>query len=133
MLFRRFAIIILLGSSLLTGCVALLAAGAGAGAVSYIEGVYTQNLDADMPKAYKAALAVVKASNYRLIIQQYDGQKSSITAETKTISEITKSTATIHITVDKLTPKSSKISIRFGTFGDRKSSEALMYKIKQHI
>lgn len=134
MLFKRAALVsVLLSSILLSGCVALLAAGAGAGTASYVEGVYSQNVDADMHKAYHAAIAGVAASNYTLTSKQFNNQQSKITAETKTTSGITQSTTSIHITIDQLTKKSSKISIRFGTFGDHDRSTALMHNIKQRL
>lgn len=125
--------ILLITPVYLSGCVALLAAGAGAGTVSYLEGVYSENVAVGMHTAYRACLASVPAAGYTLTSKQKSAQQSYVTAATKTTSGLTHSTTTIHITIDKLTKNSSKISIRFGTFGDRKQSMALMHKIKAKL
>ena len=124
--------ILLITPVYLSGCVALLAAGAGAGTVSYLEGVYSENVAVGMHTAYRACLASVPAAGYTLTSKQKSAQQSYVTAATKTTIGLTHST-TIHITIDKLTKNSSKISIRFGTFGDRKQSMALMQKIKAKL
>ena len=61
--------VVLFSPLLLGGCVALLAAGAGAGTVSYIEGVYSENVSTSMATAYHASIAGIKASDYALMTQ----------------------------------------------------------------
>ena len=119
--------------TMLNGCFLLVAAGAGAGTVAFIEGVYSGNLDANVSKVYQASIKAVKSSGYTLTTHTLGDDKATITAETKTTSGITNATTTIRISIEKLTNTASKVSIRFGTFGDKASSTALMKKIQSKL
>ena len=68
--------ILLITALLLSGCVVLLAAGAGAGTVSYLEGVYSENVAVGMRAAFRACVASVPAANYTLTSKQENAQQS---------------------------------------------------------
>ena len=86
-----------------------------------------------MSTSYNASLAGITASGYNISSKQEGSQKSTIVAETKTTDSLTDSPTTIHVDLTPVTSAVTKVSVRFGTFGDEKASLALMSKIKANL
>ena len=117
---------------MLANCALIVATSAGAGTVAYIDGEYSKNIEANIKQSYQAVLAGIKDSNYTVISKNAGLNYAEVTAKTKTTSGITNSTTSIKVAIEKLTNHASKISIRFGVFGDQSASEDLMSKIDEN-
>ena len=56
-----------------------------------------------------------------------------ILGDTRVRNRITHATTTVRVNITRLTKNSSKVSVRFGTFGNREASYDLMYQIKVDV
>ena len=128
-------ICILSVSPYLTSCVAVFAAGAGVGAgtIAYVEGASVENVSANLKSTYQASLEAIKVSGYVLTVHTLSAHSALIYANTKTLSSITNSPTSIRIDLTELTPEATKISVRFGVFGDQDASHALLMSIAKHL
>lgn len=104
------------------------AAGAGAGTVAYVQGKYSMNVNGSIKDLYNAAIEAAQSNDNYVI------SKKTITPTTASVNGSTKVDPTdFSISIEKLTDKASKVTIKFGTFGDRAASEALMNKIQENL
>ncbi|MFZ9035670.1 MAG: DUF3568 family protein [Francisellaceae bacterium] len=131
---KKYLIAVLISVSVLagTGCVALVAAGAGAGAVYFIDGTYKKNLSYSLDEVYNASLSALN-ENYVITSKKLGGESASIEAETKLDSGMTDSPTKVSITIDKLTSNASTIKIRYGLLGDKGKSDSLMSSIEAQL
>jgi hypothetical protein len=120
---------VLAGSVLsLNSCWFLVAGAAGAGTVAYVQGKYTMNVNGSLKDVYNAAIEAAQSNDNYVI------SKKTITPTTASVNGSTKVDPTdFSITIEKLTDKASKVTIKFGTFGDRAASEALMNQIQKDL
>jgi hypothetical protein len=86
------------------------------------------NLDGGIKDVYNATLEAVQNNNDYVIT------KKDITPTEATIEGNTKVDSTdFSIEVEKLTSNASKVSIKFGTFGDKTASATLMDQIQKNL
>lgn len=112
----------------LNSCWLIVAGAAGAGTVAYVQGKYSMNVNGNLKDVYNAAIEAVQSND------NYVVTKKTITATEAVIKGSTKVDATdFSISIEKLTDKASKVTIKFGTFGDRAASETLMNKIQENL
>lgn len=112
----------------LSSCLLALGAVAGAGGFAYVEGKYTGNIDATVPQAYNAALKAVQTNDDYVLVSKKTSPTSS------TINAATKSDQTdFYVQIDRLTDNASKVTIKFGTFGNQAQSVGLLNEIKKNI
>ncbi|MED7820374.1 MULTISPECIES: DUF3568 family protein [unclassified Francisella] len=120
---------LLLASSALSlsSCWLIVGAAAGAGTIAYIQGEYSMNMNGGLQDVYNAALEAVQSNN------DYVLTKKAITPTDATIEGNTKVDSTdFTIKIEKLTSNASKVSIKFGTFGDKTASATLMDQIQKN-
>ncbi|KEI35032.1 DUF3568 family protein [Allofrancisella frigidaquae] len=112
---------------LLNSCVLLLGAAAGAGTIAYVDGKYSMNLEGSITKIYNAALEAIQNNNDLVITAK------TITATQAMIKGSTKTDSTdFYVQIDKITDNASKVTIKFGTFGDQAMSSTLMDQIQKN-
>ncbi|MED7788846.1 DUF3568 domain-containing protein [Francisella sp. 19X1-34] len=112
----------------LNSCWLIVGAAAGAGTIAYVQGTYSMNMDGSIKDVYNAALEAVQNNNDYVIT------KKDITPTEATIEGNTKVDSTdFSIEVEKLTSNASKVSIKFGTFGDKTASATLMDQIQKNL
>ena len=109
-----------------SGCL-LVAVGAGAaGTVAYVKGDLEATLDAGMESAYAASLKALD----QLQIVPTQRLKDSLSAE---IIARTSDDTKITIKLTRVEDKATKLSIRFGVFGDQEQSTTIYSHIKQNL
>jgi len=116
---------LLLGISVagLTGCVAVVAAGAAGTGVAWFSGRLEANLDHNMDSVFAASQ---KALN-QLEFANISNKKSSVDAQLVSRTALDKK---VEITLQKVTDRSTKVMIRVGVFGDETLSMSILDKIK---
>lgn len=119
-------ILLLISLPLISGCAAVIAGGAGAGTVAYIKGELQTNLEASLEKSVEATKLAVDNLKFIKISEQVDSLTGEIIARTAQDKKIT-------IKLNKVTGKTTKISIRVGVFGDQSLSQSLLEEIKEEL
>ncbi|MGD9691225.1 MAG: DUF3568 family protein [Phycisphaerales bacterium] len=110
----------------LAGCLAVAAAaGAGVG-VAYVNGAVETTLDANLERASKATERALDDLKITLISGQESGVDAHYKARTADDTSVT-------IKLQAETDKTSSISIRVGTFGDKNLSLQILDKIKSKL
>lgn len=122
---RRLLVALLLGVSAagLTGCVAVVAAGAAGTGVAWYSGRLEANLDQNIEAVFAASQ---KALN-QLEFANISNKKSSVDAQLVSRTALDKK---VEITLQKVTDRSTKVMIRVGVFGDETLSMSILDKIK---
>jgi hypothetical protein len=122
---RRLLVALLLGISVagLTGCVAVVAAGAAGTGVAWFSGRLEANLDQNIETVFAASQ---KALN-QLEFANISNKKSSVDARLVSRTALDKK---VEITLQKVTDRSTKVMIRVGVFGDETLSMSILDKIK---
>lgn len=124
---KKVLIAVLLGTSALSlsSCWLLVGAAVGGGTAAYISGEYSMNMSGGLKDIYNATLKAIQ-SNDNFIIT-----KKSITSMDAVIDGSTKVNSTsFYVKIEKLTDNASKVTIKFGTFGDQTMSATLMDQIQ---
>ena len=122
---RRLLVALLLGISAagLTGCVAVVAAGAAGTGVAWYRGRLEANLDQNIEAVFAASQ---KALN-QLEFANISNKKSTVDAEIVSRTALDKK---VEIRLEKVTDRSTKVTIRVGVFGDETLSMSILDKIK---
>ncbi len=122
---RRLLVALLLGVSAagLTGCVAVVAAGAAGTGVAWYSGRLEANLDQNIEAVFAASQ---KALN-QLEFANISNKKTSVDAQLVSRTALDKK---VEITLQKVTDRSTKVMIRVGVFGDETLSMSILDKIK---
>ncbi|AXA34640.1 DUF3568 domain-containing protein [Francisella adeliensis] len=128
---KLLSILILCLSTLgLNGCI-VAALVVGGGSVAYIDGEYSMNMEGNYKDIYKAALKAVNDNNdYVLVSKSLSTDGSQSSADIDGATKIDSTSFTIKISY--LTDKASKVTIKFGTFGDQAMSTELMNQIQKN-
>lgn len=110
------------------GCVAAVIGGAaaGAGTVIYVKGQIEDTVDASTTSVYAATMTALKELQMPVIGDEHDG----LSVELKSQFADGK---TAWIKVTSISPVSSKITIRVGTFGDEYKSRSLLTQIEKNL
>lgn len=107
----------------LTGCVAVVAAGAAGTGVAWYSGRLEANLDQNIEAVFAASQ---KALN-QLEFANISNKKSTVDAQLVSRTALDKK---VEITLQKVTDRSTKVMIRVGVFGDETLSMSILDKIK---
>lgn len=107
----------------LTGCVAVVAAGAAGTGVAWYSGRLEANLDHNLDAVFAAA----QKSLNQLEFANISNKKSSVDARLVSRTALDKK---VEITLEKVTDRSTKVIIRVGIFGDETLSMSILDKIK---
>jgi len=126
---KTMTAILLAASTLsLSSCWLILGAAAGGSTIAYVQGKYSMNVEGSLKDTYNAALEAVQSSDNLVLT------KKTITPTEANIDGNTKADPTdFYIKVEPLTNNASKVTIKFGTFGDRAASDALMTQINKKL
>ena len=122
---------LLLAASALTlnSCI-IAALAVGGGTVAYIDGSYSMNLEGSYKDTYNAALKAVNDNNdYVLVSKSLDETNNTAMIEGATKVDSTD----LSISIEKLTTNASKVTIKFGSFGDQAMSSTLMDQIQANL
>lgn len=131
-MWRKFipylSVLVLFG---LTSCVAPLVplaagAGAGAGGYAWYKGELVRNFERPLGATYAAAQKAVKGMG--LAIED----KAKGPFEAKVESKLAGGKK-VQIKIKKLSSKTSEVSIRVGTFGDKEKSDHIMRQIEKRL
>lgn len=109
----------------LTGCIAV-AAGAGAGAVAYVQGALETNLANDYNQVVEAARDAIKELEFAKVSENKDALSAELIARTALDKKI-------KIEITNSGKKLTKIKIRVGVFGDEPLSLAILGKIREQL
>ena len=115
-------------------CAPLLVAGPGCVAaknvasdtVGWIRGELTEVVDSPIDQVGRASTAAVNDMKFLSITSKVDAVEGEITAKTAQDTNIT-------ILLEKVTDKTTKISIRVGVFGDEAISRQIYGAIQKHL
>lgn len=107
----------------LTGCVAVVAAGAAGTGVAWYSGRLEANLDHNLDDVFAAA----QKSLNQLEFANISNKKSSVDARLVSRTALDKK---VEIALEKVTDRSTKVIIRVGIFGDETLSMSILDKIK---
>jgi len=109
------------------GCVPLLiGAVAGVGGMNYIKGSLVHNVDHAVDKVNKASIKALKDLEIFVISDELNKRSSTIKAEYEDGKSVS-------VFIDALTERSTKITIRVGTFGDQGKSQAILNAILRKL
>ncbi|MGE5608167.1 MAG: DUF3568 family protein [Bacillota bacterium] len=109
-----------------SGCL-IAAAAAGTGAtVAYVKGDLDANVDASPQRTVEATNAAVKDLGFVLVSSNGSAADGEVIARTATDKRV-------KVTMKRLSEKSSKVTIRVGTWGDEAISVQVLEKIKAHL
>ena len=111
---------------LLSGCVAVLAGAAGAGAVAWVEGRLDATLDANFDQAEKAANRAVTQLQFVKVNEKKDALTATLIARTAEDKKIESK-------VVRAGDTTSRVQISVGVFGDEGQSLAILDKIKANL
>lgn len=125
---KNFRTLILLTlTTLLSGCVAVVAGAAvGAGTYAYVKGELTRTYGAPLNKTWDTTIRTLNDLEIKIIKKKKDALKGTIEAR-----RADESSASIE--VKWLSETVTEISIRIGTWGDRDASEAIHDKIAKNL
>lgn len=118
-----FALLLGISAAGLTGCVAVVAAGAAGTGVAWYSGRLEANLDQNIEAVFAASQ---KALN-QLEFANINNKKSAVDAQLVSRTALDKK---VEITLQKVTDRSTKVMIRVGVFGDETLSMSILDKIK---
>jgi len=121
----------LLSTLPLSGCVALLGAGAGGGAVAYVENGGVANYYAFYPVSLSSATRGTQAAFQQMNIR-YNGmiQKS---ANEAVVEGTTDQGQTARVTLTSVATDVTKVNIRIGTFGNKAQSLQFQQLLSQQL
>jgi hypothetical protein len=128
---NKIILSLLLATSALTlnSCI-VAALAVGGGTVAYIDGVYSMNMEGNYKEAYKVALKAINDNDdYVLVSKNLNSENGSAEIEGATKVDSTDFT----INIKKLTNNASKVTIKFGSFGDQAMSSTLMDQIQANL
>ena len=113
-------------SAVQSGCVAVVAAGAGAGAVAYVRGELQGTVGGSLEAAERATNMALAQLQLVKINEKRDAFVSIVTARTADDKKV-------EIKLTKLANDTTKAQIRVGVFGDEAKSLAILDKIKSNL
>ena len=110
----------------LTGCVAVVAAGAGAGTVAWARGELESTLSAGYDTSVEATNRAIQQLQFAKISESKDALTDKIIVRTAGDRKVV-------IRIDKMADLSSKVRIRVGWFGDEALSLTILEKIRANL
>ncbi len=120
------ASLLLASTTLLSGCLVVAAAGAGAGTYAYVTGELSSVEQASVDKVWSATQSAVKDLQFTVKEQSKDALQGRLVAEQADKTDIT-------IKVERESETLTKVRIRVGVFGDEATSRIIMDKIKSKM
>ncbi len=106
-----------------SGCVAIVAGGAGAGTMAYLRGELQGSVAADIGRTQRAAEQVVSAKGLVQVSAESDDLSGEIIARTADDKRV-------RIALKRSSDRVTEVRIRVGTFGDEMLSRDLFESIR---
>ncbi|QIV95346.1 uncharacterized protein DUF3568 [Allofrancisella inopinata] len=113
----------------LSSCI-LASVTVGGGTVAYVEGKYSMNIEGYYKDVYQSALKAINDNNDFVLVSK-DLNLDNDTAEIDGATKI--ESTNFYIKIEKLNNNVSKVTIKFGTFGDQAMSSTLMDQIQANV
>ncbi len=113
-------------ATLMTGCLAIAAAGAAGGGVAYVRGELTDTLQASVPQSARATEGALKDLGYNIVERKADAQEASFEARTADDTSVS-------VSLERETDRTTKVGIRYGVFGDERKSIKILETIKAKL
>ncbi|APD51196.1 DUF3568 domain-containing protein [Francisella hispaniensis] len=124
-----FAATISISALILNSCI-VAAIAVGGGTVAYIDGNYSMNIEGNYKAVYKATLKAINDNNdFVLVSKDLDQTKQNADIEGATKIDST----SFSVKIERLTDQATKVTIKFGTFGDQAMSSTLMDQIQAAV
>src|SRR5262249_29182217 len=120
------ALLTLALAPLISGCVAVVAAGAGAGAVAYVKGEVNTSLEDDLGSVFSAAQKALAELEFAKINDHKSGVDAQLVARTALDKRV-------EIKLTKVADRLTKVQIRVGVIGDQDLSLMILEKIKKRL
>jgi hypothetical protein len=109
-----------------TGCFAVVAAGAGAGAVAYVRGELEAPLDANFDRALRASQKTIEQLKFAKVSEKQDALVATLVARNADDKRI-------EIRVESQGANRATVKIRVGILGDESLSMTILDKIKASL
>ncbi|AJI73257.1 DUF3568 domain-containing protein [Francisella tularensis] len=123
------ATIVSISVLVLNSCI-VAAIAVGGGTVAYIDGNYSMNIEGNYKAVYKATLKAINDNNdFVLVSKDLDQTKQNADIEGATKIDST----SFSVKIERLTDQATKVTIKFGTFGDQAMSSTLMDQIQAAV
>lgn len=123
------ATIVSISALVLNSCI-VAAIAVGGGTVAYIDGNYSMNIEGNYKAVYKATLKAINDNNdFVLVSKDLDQTKQNADIEGATKIDST----SFSVKIERLTDQATKVTIKFGTFGDQAMSSTLMDQIQAAV
>ena len=110
----------------LSGCVAVVAGGAAVGTVAYIRGDSKAVVDADLESVRAVAKATME--DLGLVMINADADKTSAVFNSRNAQD-----TKIGVQLEVLTEKTTRISVRYGFFGNEEQSSRILTEIVNQL
>jgi hypothetical protein len=108
------------------GCFAVVAAGAGAGAVAYVRGELESAVDANFDRALRASQRTIEQLQFAKVSEKKDALVATLLARNADDKRI-------EIRVESEGTNRAKVKIRVGIIGDESLSLTILDKIKSNL
>lgn len=112
--------------TLQSGCFAVVAAGAGAGAVAYVRGELESSLDANFDRALRASQRTIEQLQFAKVSEKKDALVATLLARNADDKRI-------EIRVESEGANRARVKIRVGIIGDESLSLTILDKIKSNL
>ncbi|MCH8028935.1 MAG: DUF3568 family protein [Candidatus Dadabacteria bacterium] len=132
MIIRRsvIALVLILSAPMLSGCAALVLAGAagaaGAGTVAYIKGELQTSKEVTLVRAYNAASAAMRDMEFAIIEQDKDAVNAKVVA-------IGVDKKKIRINMKRVSDHLTQIKIRIGILGNESLSRLILERMQKYF
>jgi hypothetical protein len=113
-------------ATLNTGCFAVVAAGAGAGAVAYVRGELESPLDANFDRALRASQRTIEQLKFAKVSEKQDALVATLVARNADDKRI-------EIRVESQGANRATVKIRVGILGDESLSMTILDKVKSNL
>lgn len=118
--------LVLLGSQLASGCVAVAAGAAGAAGYAWYRGEFEGSLDGSPKQCAAAAKEALEDLDMKMIKVDATEIDGKVTARSALDKEVV-------VTIKRKTEQTSTVAIRIGTFGDEVLSQNIFEKMKRNL
>lgn len=110
----------------LSSCWLLVGGAAGGATIAYVKGEYSMNMEGSLKDIYNATIEAVQSNDNFVLTKKTISNTAIVKGNTKVNS------TDFSVKIEKLTDNASKVTIKFGTFGDRTESATLMDQIQKN-
>lgn len=118
--------LVLAGTQVASGCVAVAAGAAGAAGYAWYRGEFEGSLDGSPKKCAAAAKEALEDLDMKMIKVSATDIDGKVTARSALDKEVV-------VTIQRKTEQTCTVAIRIGTFGDEALSQNIFEKMKKNL